>query len=278
MPETDARVGMFPALLRHWRTRRGLSQLDLALVAGVSSRHISFLETGRSAPSAGMVLRLAEALDVPLRQRNAMLRAADHAPRYPERTADEPLPADLQLALDLMKRHHEPYPMLVIDRAYHVLDANLGAVALFSAVLPGGGALASSGVNLARFMFDPHGGVSVIDNFDAVARELLSRMQRELLEDPDNVALRSLLAELLASDHVDDDWREPDLSTPAAASLPLRVRVGGQLWSFVLMVTALQTPMDVTAEELRIEAWFPADEVTAAGCEALASAAGLRNT
>ena len=113
--DTGSRGGLFPALLRHWRTRRGLSQLDLALAAGVSSRHVSFLETGRSAPSADMVVRLARALEVPLRQVNAMLRAADHPPRYAEASTGEPLPEPVRATLALMKAHHDPFPLVVLD-------------------------------------------------------------------------------------------------------------------------------------------------------------------
>ena len=268
---TDPRGGLFPALLKHWRGRRGLSQLDLAVAADVSSRHVSFLETGRSAPSADMVLRLATALDVPLRHTNAMLRAAGHAPWYPEAEATDGVPAAVRSALEVMKRHHEPFPLVVLDRAYRVLDVNAGAARLLTALLPGADVLGGDGVNLARFTFDPDGGGRVLVNHAAVARELLWRMQRELLADPDNTPLRELLDELLASDDLDPDWRRPDLTAPSAPSLELEVRVGEQVWRFVVMVTAILAPQEVALDELRIESWFPADDVTAAGCTALAA-------
>ena len=126
MPDRDHRAGLFPALLKHWRRQRGLSQLDLALAADVSARHVSFLETGRSTPSAEMVLLLATTLSVPLRQVNAMLRAAGHDPVYDE--ADGPLPAPILEALSLLKQHHEPYPLIVIDHTYRVVDVNKGAL------------------------------------------------------------------------------------------------------------------------------------------------------
>ena len=128
MPDHDNRAGLVPALLKHWRRQRGLSQLDLALAADVSARHVSFLETGRSRPSTEMVLRLAAALDVPLRQVNTMLRAAGHDPVYDE--ADDALPASVTEAVALLKEHHEPFPLLVLDRTYHVLDLNRGALVI----------------------------------------------------------------------------------------------------------------------------------------------------
>lgn len=260
------RGGLFPALLRHWRTRYGLSQLDLAHAADVSSRHISFLETGRSAPSAEMVLRLAAALDVPLRHTNAMLRAADHPAWYPE--PDGGLPAQVRATLELMKRHHEPFPLMVIDRTYRVLDVNAGALAVLAAALPGVGL--GQELNLARLTLDPDSGGRVIVNQPAVARELLWRMQRELLSDPDNRELRELLDELLASPGIEPDWRRPDPTAPSSPTVELQLRVGAEVWSFLLVVSTLQAPAEVALDELRIEQWFPADDRTAAACAALA--------
>lgn len=265
------RAGLFPALLRHWRTRRGLSQLDLALAADVSSRHVSFLETGRASPSAEMVLRLAAALDVPLRHANAMLRAADHPPWFPEPGPGEELPARVRSTLDLMKQHHEPFPLVVIDRTYRVLDLNVGAGAVLGAALPGLAPADLDGLNLARLTLDADVGAQVIANHAAVARELLWRMQRELLADPDDSDLRELLDELLTLPGVDPDWRRPDPTAPSAPTLGLELVVGTETWSFVLVVSALQAPLDVGVEDLRIEQWFPADERTAAGCAALAA-------
>jgi transcriptional regulator with XRE-family HTH domain len=274
----ESRGGLFPALLRHWRTRQGLSQLDLALVAGVSSRHISFLETGRSVPSVAMVLRLASSLDIPLREVNAMLRAAGHAPRYPEPSPDDGLPASVRSALDVMKRHHDPYPLIVLDRSYRVLDANDGAQVLLGALVPEWAEPASGPLNLARFTFDPAGGPRVIVNFAAVARELLWRLQRELLADPGNRALGEVLDEILAMDSIEPDWRQPDPTTPSTPTLELQLQVGHEVWTFLLMVTAIQAPMEVALDELRIESWFPVDDATAQGCAALvARAAGSLN-
>lgn len=267
-PDRPGRTALFPALLRHWRTRRGLSQLDLAITADVSSRHLSFLETGRSAPSAEMVLRLATALDVPLRHANAMLRAAGHRPWYPEPEPDDGLPPRVQSTLDLMKEHHDPFPLIVIDRAYRVLDVNAGAVAVLGAVLPDLD-LGPGELNLARVTLDPETGARVIVNHAAVARELMWRMQREVLADPDNDRLRDMVTELLQLPDVDPDWRRPDPTAPSSPTLELQLRVGAETWAFLLVVSTLQAPLEVSLDELRIEQWFPADELTSQRCLAL---------
>lgn len=270
MPVSDHRAGLFPALLKHWRRQRGLSQLDLALTADVSARHLSFLETGRSSPSAEMVLRLATALGVPLRHVNALLRAAGHAAVYDE--ADV-LPAVAAEALSVLKEHHEPFPLIVVDRAYRVRDVNRGALAVLGAVLGGGaGAVAAvaNGLNLARLTFDPDGAQPHLGNFADVGRDLLWRIQREVLAYPDDADLQDLLEELLAMPTVDPDWRRADLTTPSDPALVVRLRAADVELRFLTMVTAFQAPQNLAVEQLRIETWFPTDEATAAICRALA--------
>ncbi|MGE0731031.1 MAG: helix-turn-helix domain-containing protein [Acidimicrobiia bacterium] len=258
MPEPDHRAGLFPALLKYWRRQRGLSQLDLALAADVSARHVSFLETGRSRPSAEMVLRLATALGVPLRQVDAMLRAAGHDPVY-ERP-DGALPAAVTEAIALLKEHHEPFPLMVINRTYDVLDVNRGAQRLLDAVLadPAAGRL-----NLARSTFDPRGAHPFIANIDEVGRQLLWRIQREVLADPADGAMQDLLDELLALPTVDPDWRQVDLAVPVDPALVLHLRGGGLEARFLVMVTAFEAPQNIDVEHLRIETWFPYDAATA---------------
>ena len=265
------RKGLFPALIKQWRRHRGLSQLDLALVADVSSRHVSFLETGRSVPSVEMVLKLAEALDVSLRQANEMLRAAGHEPFYPERDLSRAaLPDEIAEALELMKAHHEPFPLMVVDRLYDLIDANAGALALFEAALPGFAASAAvRRPNLVRMTFDPHGVRHALINFDEIGRALLWRLQREVLADPGDGELRALLDEALSMPTVDRDWREVDLAVASSPTLPVRLQAGGRELCFLSMVTALQAPQIVTLDELRIETWFPCDRATADACHAL---------
>ena len=292
MTSADRQAGLFPAMLKYWRGKRGLSQLDLALTAEVSSRHLSFLETGRAKPSQAMVLRLACALDVSLRQANAMLRAAGFPARYPEPGPDR-LPAQLVEALALMKAHHEPYPMLVLDRRYDILDMNAGAAALFGALLrpqdpahdtqphdaqphdtqpheqdqadePQGPARH----NLARLTFSQALRGTLL-NAAQVRQALLWRIQREVLDEPDEGPLAELLEELLQSPTIDPAWRDVDLASPSSPLLDVHLRVGQQELRFMTMVTSLQAPQTVTLDELRIETWFPMDAATTLACTQL---------
>lgn len=281
MTESDRRPGLVPALLKQWRAQRGLSQLDLALLADVSARHVSFLETGRSLPSAEMVLRLGAALGAPLRQVNTMLVAAGHEPAFDE--TDDRLPAPVAEALELVKAHHEPYPVIIIDPTYTVLDANRGALAVLSAMAgmappathPAPEEIRALGMNLARLTFDPLGSQPFIANFDEVGRDLLWRIQREVLADPADGDLRALLDELLALPTISDRWREVDLSVPSEPALVLHLHRGPLELRFVTTVTAFQAPQNVSVEQLRIEQWFPYDDATAAACrDQAASPAG----
>jgi transcriptional regulator with XRE-family HTH domain len=278
MPGTDHRAGLIPALLKQWRAQRGLSQLDLALTAGVSARHISFLETGRSVPSAEMVLLLGTTLGVPLRQVNTMLVAAGHDAVYDESTDELPAPVDE--ALELCKRHHEPFPLVVIDPTYRVLDLNRGAVAVIGALLglppldahPDRDQIAALGLNLARLTFDPAGAQPYLVNFDDIGRQLLWRIQREVLADPDDGEMQQLLDELHAMPTVDPHWRQVDLRVPSDPALVLHLRHGTDELRFLTTVTAFQAPQNVAVEHLRIETWFPCDPATAAACRAIAAA------
>lgn len=269
MPDSDHRSGLFPALLKHWRRQRGLSQLDLALAADVSARHVSFLETGRSTPSAAMVLRLAATLGVPLRHVNGLLRAAGHGPIYDETEAA--VPAAVSEALELLKAHHEPFPLIVMDRAYRVLDLNSGALLLFGALF-GGAPVGSGGpLNLARLTFDPAGAQPLLANFDEVGRQLLWRIQRELLADPDDADLRDLLDELAAMPTVPPDWRQVDLSVPSEPALTVHLRRDELDLRFLTTIVAFQAPQNLAVDQLRIETWLPYDPATADTCRRLAA-------
>ena len=276
MAGTDHSAGLIPALLKQWRAQSGLSQLDLALAADVSARHISFLETGRSVPSPEMVLRLGATLGVPLRQVNTMLVAAGHDPVYGEDV--DHLPAPVDEALELCKAHHEPFPLVVVDQHYTVKDMNRGAVAVIAAVLglpradvhPNGSQVAAMGLNLARLTFDPAGAQPYLVNFDEVGRLLLWRIQREALAEPDDRELHFLLRDLLAMPTVADDWRDVDLAVPSEPALVLHLRRDDLDLKFLTTVTAFQAPQNIAVEQLRIEQWFPYDEETAAACAGLA--------
>lgn len=274
MSNPDRRSGLFPALLKHWRRQRGLSQLDLALAADVSARHVSFLETGRSTPSPEMVVQLATSLAVPLRQVNVMLRAAGHDPIYDE--SDDVLPAAVTDALALLKAHHEPFPLVVVDRTYRVLDLNAGAIAVMGALLGPevladqlDAAASGAPLNLARLTFDPSGAQPLVANFDEVGRELLWRIQREVLADPDDGEMQDLLDDLLAMETVAPDWRQVDLMVPSDPALVLHLRSADLDLRFLTMITAFQAPQNVAVEHLRIETWFPYDAATAEACRQL---------
>ncbi len=271
MDKSTQAPGLFPAIMKYWRGRRGLSQLDLALAADVSSRHVSFLETGRSAPSAEMVLRLASALDVPLRQANAMLRAAGHEPAFREPAAETALPEGARRAVQMMKDRHEPFPLILIDRTYDILDFNAGAAAFFGALTEGLAEQDGARLNLARLTFDP-GMTERIVNFDEIGRALLWRLQREALADPDDATMRALVDDVLAMPTVEEGWREIDLAAPTSPTLVVHVRVGGVELRFLTMITMFQAPQVVALDELRIETWFPADEETERACRALVGA------
>ena len=259
--------GLFPALLKHWRRQRGLSQLDLALAADVSARHVSFLETGRSQPSAAMVLRLCAPLDVPLRQANAMLRAAGHPPAYPEPGADAAMPSEVSRAIELLKAHQEPFPVMIVDRAYVLVDLNEGARRLLAMVM---GDTDPIGANMARLTFDPEGAHPKIVNFDEVGRSLLWRIQREVLADPDHRPLRELFESLAQMPTVGEDWRRADLGMPSPPVIGFHLRAGDLDLRFVTVITAFQAPQTVLLDELRIETWFPADTETDTICRQLA--------
>lgn len=275
MPELDHRAGLFPALLKHWRRQRGLSQLDLAVAADVSSRHISFLETGRSNPSPEMVLLVAATLGVPLRQVNAMLAAAGHDPAYPE--DEDLLPPTVVEALSMLKSHHEPFPLVVVDRMYRIQDLNRGAWAMLATLLglgstehPDAETIRALDLNLALLTFDPEGAQPLVANFDDVGRQLLWRIQREVLAEPDDRDISELLDQLLAMPTVQDDWRQVDLAALSDPALVLHLRGSGLDLRFLTTMTAFQAPQNVAVDQLRIETWLPYDEATADACRALA--------
>jgi len=218
-----------------------------------------------------MVLRLGAALDVPLRHVNELLRAAGHEAAYPEGEQPRELPAEVTKVLKLMKDHHEPYPLIVLDRVYDVVEVNAGAAALFGAIAPGLELTGARRLNLARMTFDPQGGVkAALVNFDEVGRALLWRIQREVLEEPQDGPLGALLEDILALPTVDARWRQVDLMVSSSPSLVVKLRAGERQLSFLTMVTAFQAPQMVAIDELRIETWFPVDAQTEELCRAWA--------
>lgn len=263
-PGRDRSERVFPALLRYWRQQRGLSQLDLGSTAQVSPRHISFLETGRSQPSIEMVSLLAETLDVPLRDRNELLRSAGFNARYPEPDVGDLLDGPLGTAIDAMLEHHEPFPMMVFDGLYNVVRTNKGG-ALFLAMA---GATDPVGVNLMRLLFEPTVR-ELVTNWEEVAGDILRRMQRESLHRPTDEELAELLAELIEKPGVPEHWRTPDLLAASDPMVQLQATVGGVELKFLATVTIFNAPSNVTLEELKIESYLPVDEQTRAFFSAL---------
>jgi transcriptional regulator with XRE-family HTH domain len=258
---------LFPALLKYWRGRRGLSQLDLALAAEVSSRHVSFLEIGRAQPSAEMVLRLASALDVPLRDQNELLRAAGHEPRFAEPSLGE-VPPPIERALERMMAQQEPYPLTVLSATYDVLRANQAAVALLSRFVAEPQHLPASR-NVFTLLFDPRLVRPFVVDWDRLARLMVARLHREVLAHRERGALGRLLEEVFQYPDVPKSWRDPDFSTGDGAVLEVRFRRDDLELAFLTTVTAFNAPRNVTLDELRIESYFPLDEATKRACERL---------
>ncbi|WP_280874282.1 helix-turn-helix domain-containing protein [Streptomyces pseudovenezuelae] len=261
---SDKSVG---PLLRAWRERRRVSQLELALRADSSARHISFIETGRSRPSEEMVLRLAEHLDVPVRERNALLLAAGYAPRYPETPLDSPALDALREGVERLIQCYEPYPALVVDATYQVLAANRGIAILLDGIPPH---LLQPPLNAMRLTLHPEGLAPRIRNLREWRGHLLDQMRREIAlhrSEP----LRQLYEEVAAYPVPESDpSAEPAEPVPYFA-LPMQLEHEGRTLSFISSISTFNTPMDVTVAELAIETLLPADPATAKYLQALMS-------
>jgi len=250
-------------LLRGWRERRRISQLELALRAGSSARHISFVETGRSRPSEEMVLRLAEHLEVPVRERNALLVVAGYAPRYAETALDDPAMGALRDGLDRLLRGYDPYPAFVVDGTYTVVAANQGMTRLLEGVPDH---LLAPPLNAMRLTLHPEGLAPRILNLRAWRADLLAQMERQIAL-VRSAELRALYEEvagypLPGGRDGERDRQPPSASVPFA--LPLVIEHDGRVLSFVASIATFNTPMDVTVAELAIETLLPADADTAA--------------
>lgn len=248
------------SLLQYWRKMRHLSQLALANEADVSPRHVCFVETGRSKPSREMVLLLAQVLDVPLRERNALLLAAGYAPMYKETNLDAPELGQVRLALDAILRQQEPFPAVVMNRIWDVMGTNEAAQRFFAFLL---GANAASGpANVIRMMFDPKGLRPYVDNWESVAESLVQRIHREAVGGVKDDATARLLDEILTYPDVPRRFRKPNVETAVVPVLPVRFSKNGMTFNYFSTVTTLGTPLDVTLQEVRIECFFPADKET----------------
>src|ERR1700722_1789841 len=262
---TAVEPGGVGPLLRRWREARHLSQLDLALDAEVSARHISFLETGRAEPSREMLLMLSNVLDIPLRERNFLLLAAGYAPVYGETSLDDPRMTQVRAAVEVILKANEPRSALAHDRHWNIVMANEAFIRFLTMNLGkapvGLSPLTVSKaprLNLLRLTFDPAGVRKVILNWEQIAKSLLNEAYRRLAWARDDT-LRDLITEILAYPGVPARWREPDLEAPHELILPMELKVDGKI---ARMFTTVATPHDVTLQELHVEVFYPADAET----------------
>jgi transcriptional regulator with XRE-family HTH domain len=251
----------FAAALRKWRRRRRVSQLELALGAGTTQRHVSFIESDRSVPGREMVVRLAEALDVPLRERNSLLLAAGYAPAYDETDLDDPKLDTIRNALERLLAAHRPYPAVIADRHGDLVTGNDAFWALIESVDPD---LLEAPISIARVILDPRGLAPRIANLDVYAWHVIDALREKSRRDPDE-RLDAIVAEL--------ELVVPKRGRPAANhigyAVPLRLRSGGGELTLLTTLTHFATAIDVAVSELALEAFLPGDAATA---EALALA------
>jgi transcriptional regulator with XRE-family HTH domain len=248
--------------LRAWRTQRRMSQLDLAAEAEISTRHLSFMETGRAQPSREMVLHLAECLHMPLRERNALLVAAGFAPIFSERTFDAPELAAARQAVDLVLKGHEPYPALAVDRHWTMIAANAAVAPLLAGVEP---TLLKPPVNVLRLSLHPRGLAPRIANLGEWRGHLLARLRGQIDATADAILIE-MMDELRGYPATNLLKRSPSPGTDdhAGVFVPLSLVTDAGALNFISTTTVFGTPVDVTLSELALECFFPADEATVA--------------
>jgi transcriptional regulator with XRE-family HTH domain len=264
-PSTVANAGV---LLREWRAARRMSQLELALEAEVSARYLSCVETGKSQPSREMIARLADALAMPLRERNALLMAAGYAPGYPETALRAKELGQIHRAVELILKHQEPYPAFVLNRHWDVIRANPAAVRVGEFLIGG-----SAHRNMVRQFFDPNDLRRVVANWEEVAGDLIRHLHDALAAIPFDTKTRALLDDVLRYPGVPSQWRGRELTAPPPPILTVEFRKDNQVLRFFSTITTFGTSRDITIDELRIECTFPADDSTAERCRALAASA-----
>jgi transcriptional regulator with XRE-family HTH domain len=260
---------LFRALFRHYRQGRGMSQLDLSLAAGVSARHISFIETGRAQPSREVILRLSGALGLGLRDVNALLHAAGLPREFRESDVEVNWPDPIERAVTRMLAQQEPYPMIVLNVRHDVLRGNQAAFRLLGRFLREPEALGPR-PNLLHVIFDPNLMRPYIKDWAMCARTMLTRLQREALARPADASIPALIGELCSFPGVPEHWREPALELPNPPTLEFEASRESDRVRFLTTVTVFNAALDVTLEELQLESFFPVDEATEALCRELA--------
>jgi len=249
--KTEHELGRF---LRYWRQQRGKSQLDLSLDTGVSQRHISFVESGRSVPSRELLLSLAKTLDVPLREQNVLLLASGYAPVYLESTWDAPEMAVVTRAIDRMLRQHEPYPAIMMDRYWNVLKTNEAAPLFFGSFVDL--STRKKPRNLLHLMFDPDGMRPFLEDWDSVASGLLQRVYREAVGHVADKKTIELLNDLKKYPGVTELSMARKSQAPV---LPITFVRGSERFSYFSIISTIGLPQDITAQEFRIECMFPTE-------------------
>lgn len=258
--QREPAAGRFGPLLRRWRQTRRLSQLDLAVEAEVSSKHVSFLETGRSTPSRQMVLRLADVLDVPLRHRNTLLQAAGFSPRYRERDLEDEALEPIRASIEKLLERHDPFPTVLTDRHWFIKLSNRGAARLLARLVAPH--QLEPPLNSVRLLLDPHGLRPWVVNWEEVAGAMIQRLHREIAVNGGDPAAVALLEEVLASPGIPSDSRFADLGSDLAVIVPLHIRKEDLELRFFSAITTLGTALDVTLHEMVIETFLPADDET----------------
>ncbi|HUB89954.1 MAG TPA: helix-turn-helix transcriptional regulator [Dyella sp.] len=251
-------------LLRHWRDVRGKSQMALSLDTGISQRHLSFIESGRSAPSRQTLLYIAEALDVPFRDRNEWLMAGGFAPSYKENRWNAEEMSSVAHALDRMLRQHEPFPAIVMDRYWNIVMRNGAAPRFFNRFIDLDARPEPR--NMLHLMFDPAGMRPFIVNWKDASKALIQRIQREAVGHTMDARTQELIASLLAYPDHDPGFpsQQTDDPSPTLPMVPLSFEKDGQVLRYFSMVTTVGTPQAIATQELRIESMFPADDATEA--------------
>ncbi|TNE63620.1 MAG: XRE family transcriptional regulator [Alphaproteobacteria bacterium] len=256
-------------LLREWRTARRMSQLDLALEAEISTRHLSYVETGKSQASRDILSRLADVLDMPLRERNRLLVAGGYAPRYAESALEDPEMVRVRRAIDKILEQQEPYPAFLLNRHWDILAANRAAMRVSTYVMHG---RQSVHQNILRQFFDPADFRAAVGNWEEIAGELIRHLHTTVVATPTDTKARILLRDLLAYPGVPGRWRYRDVETAPSPLMATVLQRGDETLRFFSTITTFGTPRDITLEELHIECVFPEDDATARACRRLAEA------
>ena len=261
----------YPALLKYWRGRREMSQLDLAHSASVSSRHISFLETGRSQPSREMILSLASTLDLPLRVRNEMLVAAGFLPVYRESLLDDgSLDPGVQTALRLVLERHEPYPAIIMNGRFDIVRTNVAARRFLELICKKPDKLGAM-PNGYHVFLHPDLGKEAVREWPEVAALLVGLLHRKVLKNPQSQVLQQLFEDVLALPDINRVWQTPDLDVPASGVFTFHFESKGFTGAFLTTLTTFIAPNNITLEELSIESYYPLDDYTASECQRVLS-------